>query len=326
MQKELISVIVPVFNVEKYLPRCLSSIESQTYSNLEIILVDDGSTDGSGHLCDDFATRDSRAKVIHQKNQGQGAARNAGQDASSGDYLFFPDADDYFHRDILRLMYIAINQGKGYDLAIVREKQTWSATEDVTSIIEPHYLERDQDGLLTGLLARGDDRYYTFMWNKLYRKSLLETLRSREYSRSEDFDFTFRAFLKASSAILIDNDLYFWFQRPGSLTKDPRMPYLDVSCLTRICFRNYLELPEDKRRYRSLLLQRLYRSLVFWKARSLSERKRQDDSRECRAIERATKKAYLADGSIPFFERAGCLLLVHCPRLTRLLMRLTNNL
>lgn len=326
MQEELISVIVPVFNVEEYLPRCLSSIESQTYSNLEIILVDDGSTDRSGHLCDDFAAKEPRAKVIHQKNQGQGAARNAGQDASSGDYLFFPDADDYFHRDILRLMYIAINQGNGYDLAIVREKQTWSATEDVTSIIEPHYLERDQDGLITGLLARGDDPYYSFMWNKLYRKSLIEMLRSRDYSRSEDFDFTFRAFLKTSSAILIDNDLYYWFQRTGSLTKDPHMPYLDVSCLARIYFRNHLELPEEKCHYRSLLLQRLYRSLVFWKARSLSEGKYHDDSRECRVIENATKKAYLADGSIPLFERAGCLLLVHCPHLTRLLMRVTNNL
>ena len=85
MQEELISVIVPVYNAAKYFPRCLYAIESQTYSNLEIILVDDGSTDESGRLCDDFAAKDSRIKVIHQMNQGQGAARNAGQDASSGD-------------------------------------------------------------------------------------------------------------------------------------------------------------------------------------------------------------------------------------------------
>lgn len=326
MQQELISVIVPVFNVEKYLPRCLWSIESQTFSNLEIIMVDDGSTDGSGQLCDDFVAKDSRAKVIHQKNQGLWAARNAGQDASSGNYLFFPDADDYFHRDILRLMYLAINQGKGYDIAIVREKQTMISTEDVSSTIEPHYLEMDQDGLITGLIARGNDHFFTFMWNKLYRRSLIETLRTREYSRSEDFDFTFRAFLKTSSAILIDNDLYFWFQRPGSLTKDPHMPYWDVSCLVRICFRNYLELPEEKHLYRSLLLQRLYRSMVFWKARSFSEVERQDNYRECKTMENITRKAYLTDGRIPFLERAGCLLMIHCPRLTRLLLRLTKNL
>lgn len=326
MQQELISVIVPVFNAEKYLPRCLCCIESQTYSNLEIILVDDGSTDGSGPLCDHFAAKDSRAKVIHQKNQGPWAARNAGQDASSGDYLFFPDADDYFHHDVLRLMYLAINQGKGYDIAIVREKQTWSTLEDVSSIIEPHYLEMDQNALITGLLARGDDRFFTFMWNKLYRKSLIETQRTRRYSRSEDFDFSFRAFLKTSSAILIDNDLYFWFQRPGSLTKDPHMPYLDASCLVRICFNNYLELPEEKHHYRSLLLQRLYRSMVFWKARSFSEVERQDNYQECQAMENVTRKAYLRDGRIPLLERFGCLLMIHCPRLTRLLMYLTKNL
>ena len=326
MQKELISVIVPVYNVEKYLPRCLSCIESQSYSNLEIILVDDGSTDGSGQLCEDFAAKDSRAKVIHQKNQGLWAARNAGQDAASGDYLYFPDADDYFHRDILQLMYVAINQGKGYDLAIVREKQTESLTEDVSSTIELLYREVDQDGLITGLIARGDDRFFTFMWNKLYRRSLIETLRTRQYVRSEDFDFTFRVFLKTSSAILIDNDLYYWYQRPGSLTKDPRMPYLDVSCLVRICFRNYLELPEEKHRYRSLLLQRLYRSMLFWKARAFSGGKQQADFLECRAMENATRKAYLTDGRIPILEKAGCLLFVHCPRLTRFLMRITKNL
>ena len=326
MKKDLISVIVPVFNAEKYLPRCLSSIESQTYSTLEIILVDDGSTDGSGLLCDDFAAKDSRAKVIHQKNQGLWAARNAGQEASSGDYLFFPDADDYFHRDVLRLMYNAINQGKGFDIAIVREKKTWSTTENVSSIIDPHYLEVDQDGLITGLIARGDDRYFTFMWNKLFRRSLIETLRTREYPRSEDFDFNFRAFLKSSRAILIDNDLYYWFQHPGSLTKDPQMPYLDVSCLAHIYFRNYLDLPEEKKHYRSLLLQRLYRSMVFWKARSLSEIGRQKVFLECHAIEHATRKAYVTDRRIPFFERANCLMLIHCPRLTRLLMRITKNL
>lgn len=326
MKNDLISVIVPIFNAEKYLPRCLSSIESQTYSTLEIILVDDGSTDGSGHLCDEFAAKDSRAKVIHQKNRGLWAARNAGQEASSGDYLFFPDADDYFHRDVLRLMYNAINQGKGFDIAIVREKQTWSATEDVSSNINPHYLEVDQDGLITGLLARGDDCYYTYMWNKLFRRSLIETLRTREYPRSEDFDFTFRTFLKTSSAILINNVLYYWFQHPGSLTKDPQTPYLDASCLVHIYFRNYLDLPKEKNRYRSLLLQRLYRSMVFWKARSLSEIGRQKVYPECFAIEHATRKAYLAERNIPFFERAGCLMLIHCPRLTRLLMLITKNL
>ncbi len=104
MEESLISVIVPVYNVEAYLPRCLDSIANQTYRNLDIILVDDGSTGGSGMLCDEYAARDSRVRVIHQSNKGLWAARNAGQDAANGDFLFFPDADDYFHYDMIRLM------------------------------------------------------------------------------------------------------------------------------------------------------------------------------------------------------------------------------
>ena len=118
-QDPLISVIVPVYNVEKYLPRCLESIERQTYQNLDIILVDDGSTDQSGALCDAFAQRDVRARVIHQANEGLWSARNAGQRAAKGEFLFFPDADDYFHVDIIRLMYDAICKDGGYDFAVV---------------------------------------------------------------------------------------------------------------------------------------------------------------------------------------------------------------
>ena len=109
MNEELISVIVPVYNVEKYLPRCLDSLANQSYRNLEIILVDDGSTDSSGRICDDYAARDSRAKVIHKSNQGAWSARNTGQTASSGEYMLFPDADDYFHPDYIALLYRAIN-------------------------------------------------------------------------------------------------------------------------------------------------------------------------------------------------------------------------
>ena len=108
--EDLISVIVSVYNVEDYLPRCLKCITNQSYKNLEIILIDDGSTDGTGLLCDKFAEKDSRAKVIHQPNRGLWAARNVGQDVSTGDFLWFADGDDYFHKDILKLMHSAITQ------------------------------------------------------------------------------------------------------------------------------------------------------------------------------------------------------------------------
>lgn len=135
MEKELISVIVPVYNIEKYLPKCLECIERQTYRNLEIILVDDGSTDGSGKICDDYVARDPRARVIHQTNKGLWAARNAGQDEAHGEYLWFSDGDDYFHYDFLRMMHAAITDGEGYDLAMCGMKKTHYMDESCDHII-----------------------------------------------------------------------------------------------------------------------------------------------------------------------------------------------
>ena len=97
---DLISIIIPVYNVAVYLPRCLDSILAQTYKNLEIILVDDGSKDNSGKVCDEYALKDSRIKVIHQKNQGVSVARNAGLRIAKGDYIGFVDSDDYIETNM----------------------------------------------------------------------------------------------------------------------------------------------------------------------------------------------------------------------------------
>ena len=110
----LLSVIVPVYNVEAFLPKCLNSLLNQTYKDLEIILIDDGSTDNSGKICDEYAERDNRIKVIHQKNQGVSAARNVGLDLSTGDYITFVDSDDwcekdYFENAMLYFFYYDIN-------------------------------------------------------------------------------------------------------------------------------------------------------------------------------------------------------------------------
>ena len=108
MRTPLISVIIPVYNVEKYLRRCLDSVIAQTYQNLEIICVDDGSIDDSGKICDQYAVRDARIKVIHQENQGLSAARNRGIDAADGEYIAFVDSDDYILEDMFERLYIAL--------------------------------------------------------------------------------------------------------------------------------------------------------------------------------------------------------------------------
>ena len=106
---EKVSVIIAVFNVEHFLPKCLDSLSAQSYGNMEILLVDDGSTDASSRICDNFAAKDSRARVIHQDHKGVCAARNRGVGESTGRYLIVPDADDNFHKDYVRLLYESID-------------------------------------------------------------------------------------------------------------------------------------------------------------------------------------------------------------------------
>ena len=114
--RELVSVIVPVYNVELYLKFCVESIIMQTYENLEIILVDDGSKDGSPHICDAFLNKDKRVRVIHQQNQGLSAARNAGIEVARGKYFTFVDSDDYIRKDMIERL-VNLVERKKVDIA-----------------------------------------------------------------------------------------------------------------------------------------------------------------------------------------------------------------
>ena len=118
----LISIIVPVYNVEPYLNKCLDSIVNQTYKKLEIILIDDGSTDNSGLICDEYASKDNRIIVVHQKNKGLSAARNVGLNIAKGDYIAFVDSDDFIEKDMYFTMYNVMNK-------ILRKTELWSTGE-----------------------------------------------------------------------------------------------------------------------------------------------------------------------------------------------------
>lgn len=322
---ELISVIIPVYNADAYLPRCLEAVSAQTYDNLEVILIDDGSTDGSPQICADFAAKDGRIRVIRQENQGLWAARNTGLNAAQGAYLFFPDSDDYFHRDLLRLLYEAINRTPGYDLAIVGRKITWNTEEDVSSAVSPVCTEWSQQRLIETLLAEKGDPCCVYMWNKLFRHSLIENLRFRHYLRSEDMDFNIRSFLLLDKAIVIENELYYWLKHEGSLTRAPEAIDIYYECLADIFYRNALALPEDSQQYRPLLLRRLYRRMVFWKHRNWNTPKRDSVTKICQQYTQDTRKAFLLSPGIPVFEKVGILTLLYCPRLTHRILKALGN-
>lgn len=262
--EELVSVIVPVYNIEDYLPRCLACLEMQTYKNLEIILVDDGSTDGTGKICDEYAAKDPRARVIHHpENRGLWAARNTGQDAAQGEYLWFPDGDDYFHKDIIKVMYEAINRkGKEYDLVLVRFQLVDSFDSDIQTIGELSVFEVTQDELINSLFTNHYKGWllYCTMWNKLFRRRLINDLRSRNYKRAQDWDFCIRTYWKTNIGVAIDNVLYYWVQRPDSLIHvSPH--HIVVQCKIRMIHENIMQLPSEMDKYRGRLLYVLYKQI-----------------------------------------------------------------
>ena len=324
-EEALISVIVPVYNVEAYLPRCLDSIANQTYRNLEIILVDDGSTDGSGRICDEYATKDQRARVIHQTNKGLWAARNAGQDAANGEFLFFPDADDYFHHDIIRLLSESINfYGNEYSVAISLFKMTSMLDEDTLCHCNPlrSIVSRDQ---LMNRLFTSEFLTYAVNWNKLYRKSHLPRPFQRDYSRGQDFDSNIRLFLQIEEAIIVENALYFYYQHSNQVTKAPDALRNGYKCEIEILYSNYIELSGENKKYSHLFLCRLYRKMAQLKARSIKATDKDAIFSRCKNIFSLTISDFLLEKKTPTRNKVIYLIAFHSPYLTCFLLSLFDR-
>ena len=219
VEEKLVSVIVAVYNIEEYLPRCIDSILAQTYRNLEIILVDDGSTDSSGGICDDYAQKDRRIKVIHKKNGGLSDARNAGLDKVSGDYIGFVDGDDWIDEDMYRAMYEACEKEKAQRAACRYKQITRSGIIDASagnsvSLSKAEALE---------IYVCGDERYliYNSVWSKLFAKELIFGMRFPVGKNSEDIMFTTKAFCKMERLAYLDKAYYnYVLDREGSIMNE----------------------------------------------------------------------------------------------------------
>lgn len=219
--QELISIIVPVYNVEKYLDRCMQSILRQTYQRLEIILVDDGSTDSSAQKCDSYAHRDSRVTVIHKQNGGLSDARNAGLEAASGAYIGYVDSDDWIEPDMYERMYRACVENDA-QLAVCRyfnEYRDRTESGGSGSVVS---LSRDE---LLKIYIGGDDAYviYNSVWSKLFKRDLVEGMVFPKGRNSEDIMYTTRAFCRAHKAVYLDSSFYHYvIDREGSIMNAAR--------------------------------------------------------------------------------------------------------
>ncbi len=217
----LISVIVPIYNSERHLEKCINSILNQTYKNLEIILVDDGSTDLSPKMCDAFSVQDSRIKVIHQKNQRQAAARNTGIDVASGDYIMFVDSDDYIAHDMCEYL---MNGALSYNADIA-----------ICGTINVHlngnvYFKKERIETITMMNAEEALRSYVDPENnlcsqspcdKLYKKEVIGNERFPVGKWYEDLATIYKFVAKASKIVYLNEGKYYYVEHEMSTMKKP---------------------------------------------------------------------------------------------------------
>lgn len=210
----MISVIIPVYNVAEYISQCLKSILTQTYMELEIILIDDGSTDASGEICDEYARKDSRIKVIHQKNKGAAAAKNAGLQAATGEYLSFVDSDDFLEPDAYRYMVDLIRK---YDVDIVQ----CSYRDVFKNYAVEHILQRTILNQIDFLALFTEDWTCALLWDKLYKKTLFDGILFETGHKIDDEYFTYLGVMNAEKILRDNHIVYNYRKRASSVMYSP---------------------------------------------------------------------------------------------------------
>lgn len=260
---ELISIIVPVYKVEAYLPRCVDSILAQTYKNLDIILVDDGSPDNSGKICDDYAKKDDRITVIHQPNGGLSDARNAGIAKAKGAYLTFLDSDDWVPSEYIDYLYELLKE-TGSAIALCNFLKT--TTEALPQTTEPEMVTvMKNEAILAKYIDLGDDFHPQLVMacGKLFEASLFETIRFPVGKLHEDEFTTYKLFHFAPQTVLSKKPLYYYWQREDSIMGEAgfrlqnKLDYMEALVERAAFFHEVGRTELSNRTYKSLFAEAL---------------------------------------------------------------------
>ena len=261
---DLVTVIINVYNCKEYLPYSLESVRQQTYKNLEVILVDDASTDGSGEFCDEFCEQDERFRVIHHaQNTGVSGPRNTGLKNAHGDYIYFMDSDDYIHVEAIEALVDAIKE-TGLELAVF--DFYWHADLNC----DTHYI-RDKkpietistEQMIFEMLSEVDLRWCV-AWNKLYKRSLLEGILFNDYYSIQDQDFNLRVYQRIEKAAYIPEELYWYVLNPNSLQNSPsfRAKKFYWNTLNRFKILDSIIPSKNEKKYRAWIIGYGYLQMV----------------------------------------------------------------
>ena len=283
-----ISVIVPVYNVSDYLEECIDSLINQTKNNIEIILVDDGSTDNSKEICDEAGQRYNNIKVIHKKNGGLSSARNAGIDIANGKYLAFIDSDDWVHKDMLKVMFeLAIKNDADIvqcdflrinnieQIKDVNDNSDYKILSNIESLCELH-----EKTYVNTILA----------WNKIYRRELFEEIRYPDGKIHEDEITTYKLIYKANRIVKTNRVLYYYRYNTNSITtanfNEKKLSALEA-LEERIDFMKNIKNEElvckAVQRYANLIAEYYYLATV---SKSIDDNKCNDILLKCKRIQK----------------------------------------
>ena len=254
MKENLVTIIIPVYNVERYLKRCVDSVIHQTYNNLEIILIDDGSSDNCPAMCDEWAQKDSRIKVIHKKNGGLSDARNYGLDNMSGDFVYFLDSDDYISADAIECL-VASQEMNNSDIVIgnsviidENNNQTeWSCTFNDEVFLAKELLERKI------IPAK-----YVIACNKLYRITVFNNVRFPKSLIHEDEYILSDVVRNSKNVSTVSKITYFYFQRSNGIMKSKSINRGDFLCALSHRLDYYLENNSDESIIDSIVIKAYY--------------------------------------------------------------------
>lgn len=320
MEKDVVSVIVPIYNIEKYIDRCVESIVAQTYQNLEIILVDDGSTDNSGLICDEWEKKDKRIEVIHKINGGLSDARNTGIEKSRGELVSFIDGDDEIDKEMYEKL-VKVLYRNNADISMCRMKKIEPNREYPTR----EFLNDSDEIIFDGKEAMRFlllDNIDCSVCLKVYRRKLFNELRFPFGKTNEDFAVLYKLFYRSKRIVYIQDILYFYYYRKQSITSSSfsikQFDKLD-NCLDMIAYisDNAPDIIDEARYY--LLMQSMY----LLKKLCLENMENQYDKRykQLREILQSNSNELLNSKYLTVKEKAMYLCLAWFPMLYKIIHR-----
>ena len=234
-----ISIIVPVYNVENYLKNCIDSILNQTFKDFELILVNDGSTDNSLNICEDYKSIDDRIKIVNKKNGGLSSARNAGLDIATGEYIGFIDSDDYIHPQMYEILYNEIKNEADISMCDFEKVYEFDKKLLGSNFVSDYEIEILNNEEALSKLAEKNEVTYVVAWNKLYKKELFKDIKFKEGIIHEDEYIIHRLLYQVNKLIYVKEKLHFYLQRKGSIIDKKldidRVDYM-LACSDRVRF------------------------------------------------------------------------------------------